>query len=68
MEAGQMTMVADDRRALMARQRITLPHFIAALLLVLLSLLGMMLWPAWSERERLRRRAIVDALTGEARL
>jgi hypothetical protein len=42
--------------------RFLLGYFVA-LILVLLSLFGMLLWPAWSEVER--RRAIVDALTGE---
>jgi hypothetical protein len=42
-----------------------LPRYVLALVLVLLSLFGMLLWPTWSEQERQRRLAIVDALTGE---
>jgi hypothetical protein len=64
--------VLDDRKPVTAgayllevRQALELLLFIVALALVLLSLLGMLLWPAWSDRERLRRRAIVDVLTGE---
>ena len=47
------------------RRALELPLYIAALVLVLLSVFGMLLWPTWSERERRRRRAIVDALTGD---
>jgi hypothetical protein len=45
------------------RQALALPLYTAALVVILLSLFGMMLWPAWSERERRRRLAIVDSLT-----
>jgi hypothetical protein len=48
-------------------QAFSLPILAAAVLMVLLGVLGVLIWPAWSESERLRRRAIVDALTGEAR-
>jgi hypothetical protein len=45
------------------RQALALPLYTAALVVILLSLFGMMLWPAWSEGERRRRLAIVDSLT-----
>jgi hypothetical protein len=63
-----MTIVADDGHVpvtLRFRQAVAVRLLIAALIPVILSLLGLLLRPAWSEVERRRRRAIVNALTGE---
>jgi hypothetical protein len=45
----------------------SLTLYVTALVLVVLSVLGMLLWPTWSEVERRRRIALVDALTEGAR-
>jgi hypothetical protein len=47
------------------RQALVLPIFAAALLLVLVAVLGVLFWPALSERSRRRRLGIMAALTGD---
>jgi hypothetical protein len=49
------TRAAIDRACSRLRQAFALPIFAAAVLLVLLGVLGILLWPAWSEDARKRR-------------
>jgi hypothetical protein len=53
------------RLGLPLRQSLVLPSFAATLLLVLVGVLGVLFWPALSERSRKRRLGIMAALAGD---
>jgi hypothetical protein len=56
--------IAGDDARLRLRRALTLPIRVA-LLLVLLGVLGVLFWPAWSANARRQRLGIMTALAGD---